>query len=104
MEVTPWRFESSHPHRARQRAAERSASGDLHSLAVGVNVELRTLTDARDELAGEGLIGPTRDVPSGYELSADGHAALERVTTTGEQRLYDLLECWRPESTRSSPD
>ena len=29
--------------------------------------------------------------------TADGIDTLARLTRTGEQRLADLLECWRPE-------
>jgi len=31
------------------------------------------------------------------EPTPDGQATLERLTKTGEQRLHDLLEYWRPE-------
>jgi EmrB/QacA subfamily drug resistance transporter len=32
-----------------------------------------------------------------YGLTAAGHSTLERLTATGEERLTDLLECWRPD-------
>ncbi len=35
--------------------------------------------------------------PSGARLTPDGRATLARLTSTGEQRLADLLEDWRPE-------
>ena len=50
----------------------------------------------------EELVTPRADrasarEPSAYALTAAGHTTLERLTKTGEQRLADLLECWRPE-------
>jgi hypothetical protein len=70
---------------------------DLSGLAAGFSVDLGTLADARDELAGEAMISTAPGAPSGYGLTDHGHATLERLTTTGEQRLSDLLQCWRPE-------
>jgi EmrB/QacA subfamily drug resistance transporter len=78
--------------------------GDLSSLAAGFQIDLGTLTDARDELAGKALIGPSPGAPSGYELTGDGHATLERLTATGAQRLSDLLQCWRPEEHEELAD
>jgi EmrB/QacA subfamily drug resistance transporter len=69
----------------------------LAGLAAGFHIDLGTLTDAREELAGGALIGPSPSTPSGCELTAEGHAVLARLTVTGEQRLSDLLQCWRPE-------
>ncbi len=39
----------------------------------------------------------TADAATSEALTDDGHATLARLTATGEQRLRDLLEGWRPE-------
>jgi EmrB/QacA subfamily drug resistance transporter len=70
---------------------------ELSVLAARSQVDLNTLVGAREELSDLALIGACRDAPSCYEPTADGQAALERLTRTGEQRLSDLLEDWRPE-------
>ena len=70
---------------------------ELSVLAARSQVDLNTLVGAREELSDLALIGACRDAPSCYEPTADGRAALERLTRTGEQRLSDLLEDWRPE-------
>ncbi|HEV3322232.1 MAG TPA: MDR family MFS transporter [Solirubrobacteraceae bacterium] len=71
---------------------------DLATLAARYDIDLDTLTAAHEELAGKGLIGLSTDGdPSAEALTADGHATLERLIATGEQRLSDLLEGWRPE-------
>jgi EmrB/QacA subfamily drug resistance transporter len=70
---------------------------ELSVLAARSQVDLNTLVGAREELSDLALIGACRDAPSCYEPTADGQAALERLTRTGEQRLHDLLEDWRPE-------
>jgi len=97
----------------------------ISSLAERARVETSTLTHARDRLLELGLIAPdpgaasgreltagrpdsatqyepasvsaAADTPLTYELTAAGHSTLERLTTTGEHRLTDLLECWRPD-------
>jgi EmrB/QacA subfamily drug resistance transporter len=96
----------------------------ISSLAERAHVQTSTLTSARDRLLELGLIAPdpqatsarqplarnsaatTEDRPTAaalndatltYELTAAGHSTLERLTTTGEERLTDLLECWRPD-------
>ena len=62
------------------------------------DIELDTLTAAHEELARKGLIGPSANgAPTTEALTSDGHATLERLIATGEQRLRDLLEGWRPE-------
>lgn len=73
---------------------------DISSIAAKFHVDLDLLTGAREELASRALIGPAPDEPSAYELTHEGYATLERLTKTGEQRLSDLLECWRPEENR----
>jgi EmrB/QacA subfamily drug resistance transporter len=75
-----------------------SQAPDLATLATRYEIDLDTLTAAREELAGKGLIGPSPNGdPSTRVLTGDGHATLERLIATGEQRLSDLLEGWRPE-------
>jgi EmrB/QacA subfamily drug resistance transporter len=79
----------------------------LSELAARLGIGLDTLTGARDELVRHGLIracGADRAGPryeghqgSGYELTDDGHATLALLVQTGEQRLTDLLQGWRPE-------
>jgi EmrB/QacA subfamily drug resistance transporter len=70
---------------------------DLAALASRFDIGLDTLTAAREELARAQLIAPSPGDPSVEELTAAGHATLERLVATGEQRLSDLLEGWRPE-------
>jgi DNA-binding MarR family transcriptional regulator len=70
----------------------------LATLAAQYEIDLDTLTTAREELAHKHLIEPSPNGdPSARALTADGYATLERLITTGEQRLSDLLEGWRPE-------
>jgi EmrB/QacA subfamily drug resistance transporter len=70
---------------------------DLAALASRFDIGVDTLTAAREELARAQLIAPSPGNPSVQELTAAGHATLERLVATGEQRLSDLLEGWRPE-------
>jgi hypothetical protein len=70
---------------------------ELSLLAQRAQVELGTLQGAREELSRLQLIGACRDEPSCYEPTAEGYATLGRLTRTGEQRLSDLLEDWRPQ-------
>jgi EmrB/QacA subfamily drug resistance transporter len=96
----------------------------MHELAERAHVSLATLCTARDTLAERGLIvasdvpaasagaapAPSGDVSASpgavpasalaaptFELTAAGHATLEHLTETGQRRLADLLEGWRPE-------
>jgi EmrB/QacA subfamily drug resistance transporter len=72
----------------------------LSTLAERAHVGVATLDQARDRLLGRGLIvaDPGTVINnSNYELTVEGHNTLERLTMTGEQRLTDLLECWRPD-------
>ena len=69
----------------------------ISSLAERAHVETSTLTHARDRLLEFGLIAPDPSTTSTYELTAAGHSTLERLTSTGEERLRNLLECWRPD-------
>ena len=73
------------------------APADLPVLAERAGVAVSRLTDARDLLIGRGLIAVCPDHAPAYELTDAGHATVERLTRTGEQRLADLLEDWRPE-------
>jgi hypothetical protein len=67
------------------------------ALAAAFVVDQARLEQAEQELLKEQLIVASATAPSGFELSAAGHATLERLTETGEQRLSELLECWRPQ-------
>jgi EmrB/QacA subfamily drug resistance transporter len=69
----------------------------LEDLAARAELELATLCHARDRLLEQGLIAARQSAPEGFELTAEGHAVLARLTDTGERRLSELLECWRPE-------
>jgi DNA-binding MarR family transcriptional regulator len=100
------------------------APGSLSTLADRAHVEVATLDRARDRLLELGLIVPEpgasgshepaaggpatasgnrstaaglRDATLTYGLTAAGHSTLERLKATGEERLTDLLECWRPD-------
>jgi EmrB/QacA subfamily drug resistance transporter len=75
----------------------REAEVSLDGMAERARVESTTLTDARDRLLDGGLIVPERGSAGAYALTADGRLTLERLRDVGEQRLSDLLECWRPE-------
>jgi hypothetical protein len=70
---------------------------ELPALASRFDIGVGTLTAAREELASAQLIAPAAGDPSVQALTAAGHATLERLVATGEQRLSDLLEGWRPE-------
>jgi EmrB/QacA subfamily drug resistance transporter len=70
---------------------------DLGTLASSIDVELETLANARTELELERMITVADADGRGDQLTTEGQAALERLRNTGEQRLTDLLECWRPE-------
>ncbi len=69
----------------------------LAGLAGRFGIGLDTLTAARAELIAKTMITPSAQNPSTDELTADGRAALQRLTATGEQRLADLLDGWQPE-------
>jgi EmrB/QacA subfamily drug resistance transporter len=94
------------------------APAQLEGLAERAHVQMATLCAARDTLSERGLIvahagptsalqrptpalggsdSPSQDAASAFALTAAGHAALERLAETGQQRLSDLLEGWRPE-------
>jgi len=68
----------------------------LEDLAQGVQIPLATLCHARDALLQRGLVEPGH-AGDAFELTADGHTTLALLTATGEQRLADLLQDWRPE-------
>jgi EmrB/QacA subfamily drug resistance transporter len=73
------------------------ASADLAELAGTSGASVQTLAHAREELLARALIDPSADGQPGYQLTAEGHATLERLTDAGQQRLSALLECWQPE-------
>jgi DNA-binding MarR family transcriptional regulator len=76
-------------------------------LAETAEIEPARLLTARGELIEHGLIEPqtqaspsSRDPsprPAPYRLTGEGRATLARLTETGEQRLTELLEDWRPQ-------
>ena len=70
---------------------------DLATLAARIDVGVPTLEAARRELTREHLIDPSASDPSVDELTASGRATLALLVETGERRLSDLLEGWRPE-------
>jgi EmrB/QacA subfamily drug resistance transporter len=69
--------------------------GELPELAARLGIDLDTLTGARDELVLHALVR-ARGVDR-FELTDDGRATLALLVQTGEQRLADLLQGWRPE-------
>jgi EmrB/QacA subfamily drug resistance transporter len=81
--------------------------GELPELAARLGIGLDTLAGARDELVRHGLVRACDGVGdatrhagserSGYELTDDGRATLALLVQTGERRLADLLQGWRPE-------
>jgi EmrB/QacA subfamily drug resistance transporter len=77
---------------------------ELSVLAARSQVDIDRLLSARDELSRLELIGACRDEPACFEPTAAGRATLERLTSTGEQRLADLLEDWRPEEHKELAD
>ncbi len=70
---------------------------DLEGLARRAHVEVTALAHARDVLLERQLIAPCPEDASAFELTSAGRTILESLTHTGEQRLADLLEDWRPE-------
>ena len=70
------------------RLSESQPVRPRHARRTRSTIDLETLTAAREELERERLIGPSPGGdPSVEVLTADGHATLERLTATGEQRL-----------------
>lgn len=67
------------------------------SFSSRAGVKASSLAHVSEQLLERGLIARCPDDATAYELTPDGHATLERLTRTGEQRLTDLLEEWRPE-------
>jgi EmrB/QacA subfamily drug resistance transporter len=70
---------------------------DVLALAAAFDIRVEALTEAQQKLRRGGLIESSSDAPAAYALTTEGHIVLERLTSTGEQRLCDLLEGWRPE-------
>jgi hypothetical protein len=69
----------------------------LDALARRAKVEPVRLTDARDLLLDRGLIAPGATTGIAFELTPEGQNVLKALRQTGEERLTDLLECWRPD-------
>ncbi|MCW3020219.1 MAG: drug resistance transporter, EmrB/QacA subfamily, partial [Solirubrobacterales bacterium] len=69
----------------------------LATLADAAKIDVQVLSDAEEELRKAALIATAAGTTSGVRLTPDGRATLARLTSTGEQRLADLLEDWRPE-------
>ncbi len=82
----------------------------VERLAAGAGVAPERLLAAGRELRERGLIERIADAPvldgadsahaprpADYALTPDGRAALARLTSTGERRLAELLEDWRPQ-------
>jgi DNA-binding MarR family transcriptional regulator len=70
---------------------------EIAALATRFGIDPDTLSGAGEELARQQLIAPSSGDPAVEQLTAAGHATLARLIETGEQRLSDLLEGWRPE-------
>jgi EmrB/QacA subfamily drug resistance transporter len=68
----------------------------LEQLAQRSRVPITRLREARNTLRERGLIVAEEGGSAALELTASGHAVLERLSATGTQRLSDLLEGWRP--------
>src|SRR5271168_5346150 len=60
---------------------------EIAALAARFDIGLDTLTGAREELERRQLIAPSPQDPSTEQLTVAGHATLERLVGTGEQRL-----------------
>jgi EmrB/QacA subfamily drug resistance transporter len=90
------------------RLSER-APPSVEQLAASAHVSDERLLAAGRELRGRGLIErvtraplvsapqASRPKPSDYTLTDAGRATLARLTQTGEERLGELLEDWRPQ-------
>jgi EmrB/QacA subfamily drug resistance transporter len=74
-----------------------AAPVQLSDLAQRAHVGLDALEAAREQLLERGLITPCPGNAHAYQLTAEGHDTLDLLTRTGEQRLADLLEGWRPD-------
>jgi EmrB/QacA subfamily drug resistance transporter len=68
----------------------------LEDLAERAHLRTATLCEARDTLIEDGLIAAGDGAGAAFELTPAGHATLERLTKTGEQRLSDLPQGWSP--------
>jgi EmrB/QacA subfamily drug resistance transporter len=72
-------------------------SVELEELARRSQVPIARLREARNTLHERGLIAAEDGSGPRSELTASGHSVLEQLSTTGTQRLSDLLEGWRPD-------
>jgi EmrB/QacA subfamily drug resistance transporter len=70
---------------------------ELDQMALRAKVDVSSLVGVRDRLLDLGLICTCLDSADSYELTIEGHGTLELLTRTGEQRLSELLDDWRPE-------
>jgi EmrB/QacA subfamily drug resistance transporter len=76
-----------------------AGSGTGHETGGAESEAMSRAEDKTGGAASEAMpaAGSEAEHRSGYELTTEGHATLERLTKTGEQRLSDLLEDWKPE-------
>ena len=70
---------------------------DLSTLAGRIEIDPAILARARGELVEQGLVAAAAGPPPAWVVTAEGEAALGRLTATGEQRLAELLKGWEPE-------
>lgn len=78
------------------RAREHGVA-DLGPLANRSRIPCEVLERAREELVEKGLLSGGANSDGPYALTAAGEQSLRALTRTGEQRLHDLLEVWRPQ-------
>jgi EmrB/QacA subfamily drug resistance transporter len=69
----------------------------LHELELRVRIPPSVLEDAWTQLRERALIEPDPPGSEHYVLSGAGRQTLELLTHTGEQRLAELLQGWRPQ-------
>ncbi len=70
---------------------------DLGPLANRSRIPCEVLERAREELVEKGLLSGGANSDGPYALTAAGEQSLRALTRTGEQRLHELLEVWRPQ-------
>jgi EmrB/QacA subfamily drug resistance transporter len=72
-------------------------SMQLEDLARRSQVPIARLREARNTLCDRHLIVASDGGQAGLELTGAGQAVLAQLSTTGAQRLSELLEDWRPD-------
>ncbi|HEY4810971.1 MAG TPA: MDR family MFS transporter [Solirubrobacteraceae bacterium] len=72
-------------------------SVQLEDLAQRSQVPIARLREARDTLHDRHLIAADDDGHPSIKLTGAGQAVLAQLSTTGAQRLSELLEDWRPD-------